>query len=210
MKASTIYQHTPFANTCIGIARARADRGEPHAVFAALNAAGRFLANPDVAFLSYEDERLLVEAALEHAATPLTAAMIHNLNAKVRHYASDNSAPGVSRDFRLKIAILESQLAEAATADLRSSTDALAPKKPERPVSYIEHFADEAFEIDGLIEMSHAFPDGAVPAVRKPRPDSNVGEAMVTFEFTRGGFLGHTYVHVFNLDRPAIDMEAPD
>lgn len=206
-----ISAHNAFIETCNAIARAREARGEPNALWPAFNEARR-LGESANAVISYASEKLLFEAAA--AVGSMTAVFLVDVICAVRIAAKSPEDPSALdnaiRTLRHWATKLQNDLAVASTADLRRPGDNLPRRFTHHPTAYIEHFADEGFEPGDVIEQSHTFADGRVATSRGARPAPEAGESMLRFHFGPPGGYVHRYVHVFNLPRVAIDMDAPD
>ncbi|WP_395688857.1 hypothetical protein [Caenimonas koreensis] len=204
-----------FYATCIEIAHARAARGEAHALYPAMREAQRLAELPELSAASYASERLLVEAAAGWALDAGSAWRIHEWNWRVREAQRAGRAPMPLLDpadrLRDELESLRKRLAYVITADLRRFNEfADEPSRRQCPIHYIEHFADEPFEPGDMIEQTHRFDDGQLQTQRQPRPDPAADETMVRFKFGPDSVLGVVYVHVFNLPKADLDMNAPD
>ncbi|WP_395688859.1 hypothetical protein [Caenimonas koreensis] len=204
-----------FYTACAEIAHARAARGEVHALYPAMREAQRLAELPGLSAVPYASERLLVEAAAVGATFPDSMWLIHDRNWRMRDAQRASQAPTLPNDpvddFRNSMRVLRNALARNVTADLRRPGEWVpGPSELQRPVHYIEHFADEPFEPGDMIEQTHRFDDGQLQTQRQPRPDPQAGESMVRFKFGPDGVFGHVYVHVFNLPKAELDMNAPE
>lgn len=200
-----------FVAACKEIAHARALRGEPYAQYSAMCLAGHLGRSSELPLLTCADERLLVDAA---SATSGLASDLYDLLLAVREAARSPATDASKATVRLlqtRLMFLENALARAATDDMRSPAEGAAITPLPRTIHYLEHFADEPCQQGDTVQQTHRFENGSWQTQRHPRPDPQAGESAVRFRFgPEHGPNCSTYVHIFNVARPTVDMDSAD